>query len=645
MTGKVRAVFHLAAMALLWVSGAMAPLTAQTAPEYVGSEACSDCHEDAARAWTGSHHALAWTQATPDTVVADFDGTEFSHKGTLTRFRIENGKYFAKVTESDGTTTDYPIHSVVGIEPLQQYLIETEPGRLQSFDVVWDTEKKQWYHLYPDQDLPPGDGLHWTGVYKNWNSRCAECHATDFERNFGARSGTYRSTQAEIGVGCEACHGPGSAHLAWANGDGLTQMPPGLSELGFSERLDPENSNAWIEQCAGCHSRREALEGGNPLPGTPFAQAYNLALLRPGLYQADGQIEDEVYVYGSFLQSRMFNRGVGCMNCHEPHAAKLKAEGNAVCVQCHSPAGNPDFPTLPKAVFDSPEHHFHPEGSDGALCKNCHMPERVYMGVDGRRDHSFRVPRPDLGRETSSSDACTDCHVGQTRDWAAAQIETWYPDSVRGPHYGQVLAHGRSDPIDAAGSLQELALDREQPGIVRATALYLLPQGDPEAMRSLLSDPDPLVRANAARFQGGLAPQEQAARLFPLLTDPMRSVRIAAAREMLTVDPGQLRPSQAAVVGEAMGEWQRSLGTRLDFPETHLVMGGIALNFRDVQNATGAFRKAVELDPQRVEAWSMLIRLAEATQGRPAAVNVLNEALEFVPDAPSILSLKDRLDP
>ena len=383
---------------------------------YVGSATCASCHAEVAARWARSHHALAWTPPTAEHVLGDFDGTTFAHDGMTAAFQVDpDGIHRIVVTEKDGTTRDYPLHSVAGVEPLQQYLLETEPGRLQSFDVVWDSQKGGWFHLYPDQDLPPGDGLHWTGPYKNWNGRCAVCHATGYEKNYDPRSGRYASSQVEMGVGCEACHGPGGAHLAWARGE---RDPDAYA--GFA--VDFGEVEGTVQQCAGCHSRRDAFEAGSPLPGTPYHDAYNLSLLRPGLYRADGQIEDEVYVYGSFLQSKMYARGVGCLNCHEPHGAELRAEGNAVCTQCHSPAGNPDFPTLTPADYDSPEHHFHEPGTPGAQCKNCHMAERIYMGNDWRADHSFRIPRPDLDARTGAPDACTACHADREPAWAAAEI-------------------------------------------------------------------------------------------------------------------------------------------------------------------------------------------------------------------------------
>jgi predicted CXXCH cytochrome family protein len=610
---------------------------------YVGSQACADCHAEATDAWAGSHHAKAWTLPGPDTVVADFDGTEFAHDGTMTRFRVEGGTYFANVTEKDGSTRDYRVHSVAGIAPLQQYLLETDSGRLQSFDVVWDDMEKRWYHLYPDQDLPPDDGLHWTGPYKNWNARCAECHATGFEKNYDPATRSYQSVQAEIGVGCEACHGPGSAHTDWAT-QAATRTPP--ANYGFSARFDTAATE--ISQCATCHSRREAFGDGNPLPGTPFDDSYATALLRPGLYHADGQILDEVYVYGSFLQSRMYAQGVSCGNCHEPHSAELRAEDNAVCTQCHSPAANPEFPTLRPAAYDDPSHHFHPENSEGAQCTSCHMIERTYMGIDGRRDHSFRVPRPDLAADTGAPDACTDCHTDRDPDWAAAEIASRFPDSRhRGPHFGQVLAAGRADPIAAQADLVTLALNDDAPGIARATALWLLEQGGDAtaatAVVPVLDDPDPIVRAAAVGAQRNAPDQDRVLRLLDRLADPRKAVRIAAAEALLTAQIARMPTVHQDALSAAVGEWQSSFANRLDFPETHLQLGGTALMLRNPPAAARAFREVVQLDPQQIDAWVILVRIAAATEGPEATRAVLREALILNPDATMLRQMLESL--
>ncbi len=627
-----------------WVLLFVALAGAANAQSYVGSDQCTDCHVDEAEAWANSHHALAWTEVGAGKMVADFEGTRLEHDGMSVLFDHSGEVPTAQVTEKDGVMTEYDVHSVVGIEPLQQYLFETDPGRLQSFDVVWDTENKRWYHLYPDQDLPPDDGLHWTGPYKNWNARCAECHATGFEKNYDAQTRNYQSRQAEIGVGCEACHGPGSAHIDWVNG---RVLPEGVNEAGFAMSWGKGQTETEIQQCAGCHSRREAHEQGNPLPGTPYHDAYNLALLRPGTYHPDGQILDEVYVYGSFLQSKMYAQGVGCMNCHEPHSATLKAEGNGVCTQCHSPAGNPDFPTLARKDYDTPEHHHHTEDSAGAQCKTCHMIERVYMGVDGRRDHSFRVPRPDLGL---GQDACTDCHTDKDQPWAAAQIEGWFPVSNhRGPHFGSVFAPAMAGQADSPDGLMAIATDPSQAGIVRATAAYLLqPFGSrqvADATADLLTDADPLVRANAVTLQRQASPRDQVQRLEPLLSDPLRNVRISAAKEVLTIPPEALTQEQRVLAGQATAEWQGAIANRLDFPETHMVLGGMALTFRNAPAAERAFREVVTLDPQRVEAWPMLVQLAQINRGPQAAREVVQEGLQRVPNDPNLQELFRQLGP
>ena len=617
-----------------------APLAAQPAEEaeYVGSARCVACHEDSAQAWEGSHHALAWTEATPDRMLADFDDTEFQIGDMLARFSREGDDYIVTVTELDGVTTRHKVHSLGGVAPLQQMLIETEPGRIQSFDVVWDVEGAQWYHLYPDQNLPPQDALHWTGPYKNWNARCAECHATGYSRNYDARADLYRPEVAEIGVGCEACHGPGSTHLALVESG--AEMP---EDYGFSAPM--ADRDALLDQCLSCHSRREPLQDGNPLPGTAFHDAYNLALLREGAYHADGQILDEVYVAGSFLQSKMYASGVGCLDCHDAHTAQVIADDNSLCTQCHSPVGNDAFPTLRLAEYDDPSHHFHPPGV-GAECKSCHMIERPYMGIDWRRDHSFRVPRPDLAAEIGGPDACTDCHTDQTPDWAAAEIAARFPDSThRGPHFGQVIAAGRADPRAAAERLRLLALDTEEPGIARATALYLLENAalTPDEVRRLdatLRDPDPLVRAQAALLQRARAPRERAGAVVPLLSDPMRNVRMSAARSLIELPPDTIRGPAVTRLTEAFREWQGSLQSRLDFPETHLTLAGLALLTRNFDAAAAGFAQTTKLDPQRADAWIMQIRIAAALGQWAQAQSLLDTAQGWLPDDPVLQQLR-----
>jgi predicted CXXCH cytochrome family protein len=404
-----------------------------------------------------------------------------------------------------------------------------------------------------------------------------------------------------------------------------------------------------IQQCAGCHSRREPFSDGNPLPGTAFHDAYRLALLRQGLYHADGTILDEVYVYGSFLQSKMNANGVRCSDCHDPHTAGLKAEGNAVCAQCHSLAGSPRFPTLRLADYDNPSHHFHPKDSAGAQCVGCHMIERVYMGIDGRSDHSFRIPRPDLHIATGAPNACTDCHTDRNATWAATEIAKRFPDSDRrGSHFSQTFAAARRDPVASAENLLGIAEHDGLPGMIRASALDLLrPAADAviaTRVAPLIADEDPLVRAAAIGLQRGAPPTDRVQRLVPAFEDPARSVRIAAARAFVDAPVARLPARIDEAVRNATGEWHASLFAKADFPETQMAMGGAALVRRDLGAATDAFRETVHLDPQRVEAWVMIIRILAATDDLDGARVALDDALAANPSNAFLLSLSEQLD-
>jgi predicted CXXCH cytochrome family protein len=619
---------------LAWPSAAQD----RPSPSYVGSSACADCHIEEMAAWEGSHHAKAWTPTTPENILGDFDNAKFSLNGIQTRFYRDGDTFMIETDGPDGQQTRYPVHSVVGIEPLQQYLLETEPGKLQSFDVVWDTGAQRWYHLYPDDTLFAGDGMHWTGPYKNWNARCAECHATDFDKNYSPVTRSYASTQSEIGVGCEACHGPGEAHLAWANNQETSQVPwIGLTETGFTIDMSA-GGETYIQQCASCHALREPFDDGNPLPGTAFHNAYQLNTLRPESYHPDGQILSEVYVYGSFLQSKMYAKGVTCNNCHEPHSVQLRTQGNGVCTQCHSEVGNTGFPTLTLKSYDDPSHHFHELGTEGAQCKSCHMIERNYMVVDGRRDHSFRIPRPDLSVESRSPNACNDCHSDQSAAWAASIAEDWYPESThRATHYGQTFAAAQNDPRGSVDDLVDLAGYDALPGIARASALNMLaPLSTPDIatrLAPLLEDEDPLIRAAAVAVQRGAPLQSRTAQLVPLLADPSKSVRIAVAREFLSLRVLDTPERISGDLNGAMQDWQNALDAKTDFPETQMVLAGIGLTTRRMDMALQAFGEAVELDPQLIQAWIMIVRIHSALGDNQAALKAVDSALEANPDS------------
>lgn len=608
-----------------------------TTTTYVGSRVCAGCHEPEATKWNTSHHAGAWRLPEPATVFGDFSDKRLNLPTHEARFRNRDGGYFIELEDASGASREYAVTGVVGIAPLQQYLVETEPGRLQVPDVAWDTERRRWFNLYPDESIPPGDSLHWTGSYKNWNSRCAECHATGYRKNYDARTRRYADSQAELGVGCESCHGPGSTHVDRA------KRTPSETTPGLTIRYTPDNAAGEIETCAVCHSRREAFGTATPPAGAAFHDHYRVRLLDDPVYHTDGQIraDHEVYEYGSFLQSRMYAAGVRCSDCHDPHDGNLRRAGNSTCTHCHAPAGNAKFPQLRKAAYDTPEHHHHQRGSTGAECRSCHMRTETYMQLDVRHDHSFRIPRPDLSARLGTPNACTDCHADKTSDWAASAIATWFPeDTHRREHFATSFAAARRGTGGSNPALRALITDETLPAIVRATALTLFDNSTSgaapdfaaaEAAAALLRHPDPLLRAAAVTPQLMLSPAMRLPRLLPLLHDDLRGVRLAATRALLDLPAGGLAQATATATEAALIDYRTALAANADFPESQMAFGGVALVRREFDAAAAAFAEATRLDPQLIAGWVMQVRIQAALGRSDLARETLRRALAANP--------------
>ena len=612
-------------------------------PSYVGRAACASCHEREHELWRGSHHDLAMQVADATTVLGDFDDASLTHFGVESTFFERDGKYFARTEGPDGGSADYEIAFTFGAYPLQQYLVAFPGGRYQVLGICWDSRPiedggQRWFHLYPGERIPPGDLLHWTGRNQNWNFMCAECHSTDLRRNYDAERDRYETTWAEIDVSCEACHGPGSAHVAWAQSAEEGEEPEGLvvglgeagswvmdMESGVAERRPQRSSRTEIETCAPCHSRRSLLQDAYE-HGKPLADGHRLALLDERLYHADGQIDEEVYVYGSFLQSKMHQAGVSCGDCHDPHSLELHGSGNSVCAGCHL-----------ASRFDTPEHHFHTAGTAGSFCVDCHMPVRTYMVVDPRRDHSFRIPRPDLSLSIETPNACNDCHTGQSPRWAAETVAEWYgPETSEKPHFGEALHAGRRNLAGARPALERLVGDETMPAIARATAFSLLPpHAGPETLPLVergLGDRDPLVRAAALEVVAVVDPMARLRLAHALLADPIGSVRIRAARLLAGVPGGSMTSEQRVALNRALEEYRSVLKTNADRPESHLELGALHAERGELDESEAAYRAALKVDASFAPTYINLADLDRVRGREESGERHLRRALELAPD-------------
>lgn len=602
--------------------------------EHVGGKACGACHAAEAAAWRGSDHSWAWRPPTPDNVLGDFTDRTFEQDGIRARFHRRDGAYRIETQGPDGRLSDFAVSYVVGVRPLQQYLIELPGGRLQAFSIAWDTRAavdggQRWYSLRPEDVPAQDDAMRWTGVYHNWNGRCGECHATGYAKNYDAETRTYATTWLELAVSCEACHGPGSAHVAWAEAGADPSMGKGLA-VGF----DPARPRVEVETCARCHALRDWVASADRL-GDALLDRFAPALLTEDQYFADGQQQGEVYTHDSFLQSRMYAAGVRCSDCHEPHSGRLRLAGNALCGQCHDQAGNSRFPTLRKSDYDDPGHHRHEAGTPGAACTDCHMAERIYMGVDARADHSFRIPRPDLSMPLGTPNACVACHVDRDDAWAAAAVEAWFPDGRwKEPHWGETIALARTGAPEAVPRLTGLATDHDIPNIVRATAQVMLrdlPLEDSRAVTLGLMDADPLVRRAAVTASEALPPDARLVSVAGALADPVRAVRTEAARVLLGVPITPGHEGTRLAFDLARQELRAAQAFAADFPEGQLNLAASAYAEGDSAGSIGAIEEALRLDPYLSPAWITYGRVLYA-QGRPdAAIDVLAKGRARLP--------------
>jgi tetratricopeptide (TPR) repeat protein len=595
---------------------------------YVGREKCIACHQEQYDLWKGSDHDRAMEIATDETVLGDFNNVEFTRFDEKTRFFRDGKKFMVNAEGPDGEYHDYEIKYTFGIRPLQQYMVEFPDGRIQVLRVSWDVDKKKWFYVAPtdasQERIEPGDPLHWTGLAQNWNTMCAECHSTDYHKNYDLATNTYHSDFFEIDVSCEACHGPGSLHVELANRRGL--FWDRNVHYGLTNEMKGALNTRQVETCAPCHSRRSIIHP-DYRPGDSFLDYFQPSMLDAGLYHDDGQILDEVYEYGSFTQSKMYHKGVRCSDCHDPHSLKLKYEGNKLCAQCHEPG-----------KYDGAGHNHHPNAAPGSAetqCVTCHMPHSTYMEIDNRRDHSIRVPRPDLTVKYGTPNVCNRCHAKphESAQWAADQIVQWYgPKRPDDPHYAEAFALARRGDPAGFELLKEAVEKPENSEIIRSTAIELLQNyPTPESAkirRDALSDPNAMVRAAAVRSFAVEAENanDMVAKLLkdlrPKLDDRSRAVRTAAANRIVT-DVDSLEDAQfRSALEQAISEYRAGHQINLDRAPSNQSLATLAMSLGQPEAAVKSMRDAIRVEPYLSRVRAQLAQYLEtlATDPSQAAV-------------------------
>ena len=552
----------------------------------------------------------AMDHATDKSVLGDFSDATFDYYGVKSRFFRKDGKFFVETDGPDGKLAVFEVKYTFGIDPLQQYLVEFPDGRLQALSLAWDSRPKgqggqHWFHLYPNEAIKHDDILHWTKLNQNWNFMCAECHSTGVRKNYDAANDRYHTTWAEISVGCETCHGQGSRHLEWAR-DQESWWPFGKHEdksKGLTVRFDERSDVTWrqdprtgnpqrnfapsilrkeVETCGLCHARRAEFSE-DWVPGQWLSDTHVVSELVRGLYHADGQMQEEVYNYGSFKQSKMFAAGVTCSDCHDPHSGKLKASGDGVCLQCHW-----------SDKYATSAHNHHAGAKPPVACASCHMPTHTYMIIDRRHDHSFRIPRPDMSVKVGTPSACNDCHNDKSAEWTASTIASWY-----GPNREGLSELRRSFPCSLGRStgrskascrrgrrwqypgvrsrervrLILLQVFHPRTAIWRGQACRILIRWYGSAL-STCSKVYPLLKVGRSASQ--------------LLSDPSRGVRIRAASLLAVVPTASQPPADRERFERAAAEFIAAQRLNADRPESRSALGSfLAKRGRPVEAEVG----------------------------------------------------------
>ena len=605
---------------------------------FMGSVKCKDCHKHEYEKWVGSHHDHAMHVANDETVLGNFNDKEFDSNGILSRFYRKDGKFFVHTQGPEGRMGDFEITHTFGWFPLQQYLVPFPGGRLQCLPIAWDNREKKWYPLTPENPPDTKDWLYWTNAGQNWNGMCAECHSTNLKKNYNPATDTYATTWSDINVGCEACHGPGSGHVAWAEMPDMAR--PRVDNCDLVVKTSELRSRKLVELCAPCHSRRAAL--GDYTHSEPdLLDSLLPSVLETGLYYPDGQILEEVYVYGSFTQSKMYHRDVRCSDCHDVHSLKLLKDGNDLCLQCHR-----------AEEYDTKVHHFHKKTGEagdpirfadgnvafevgtGAQCVQCHMPGKTYMGIDYRPDHSLRIPRPDLSTKIGVPNSCNRCHFDKSNTWSDETITRWYGPGRRS-HYGTVIEAGRRGTREAHQALLKIAGDTLYPVIVRATALTLLPDYPGEetdkAFERAMADDEALIRQTATRRLGVGDETRIAAMIVPLLYDPVKSVRMEAARSLAETPAKKLGKEEQAVFLKALDEFKKSMEYSADFAFGRYNLGNLYTSLGQREKAVENYQAAIAIDDLFFPAKVNLAMLYNAMGDKEKAETLLREVVTAHP--------------
>ncbi len=402
--------------------------------------------------------------AKPESVQANFDGVvlyqenqeyrlkrvgdeywvELPDPDWMARWHEANGMKALKAGEAPRITTR--IGLLTGSHHMQMFWIPAGPGNRQTiFAFAWLNEDKRWVPLEStflrDPKIPPAS--------QSWNVNCLKCHTTGGQPMVDPAAGSITTRVGEMGIACEACHGPGEEHVRKFSSPLLRYAMHGAQSGEFQVAHPTKLKKPMASQvCGQCHgikwvpaAEKSDLEGFRYRPGddmeqtTPIIQPAHLEdkpWLAETLGKAPGFLEDhywrdgEVRVsgrdYNGMIDSPCYLKGeLSCFSCHSIHTSAPENQldprwgRNEACLQCHT-----------KLRENISAHTHHAASSTGSECYNCHMPYTTYGLLKGIRSHRITVPSVSVTVATGRPNACNLCHLDRTLEWTGQRLNEWY---------------------------------------------------------------------------------------------------------------------------------------------------------------------------------------------------------------------------
>lgn len=515
---------------------------------YATSGSCRSCHPSQHATWRGSFHRTMTQVAGPLSIAAPLVRTELRSAAGSVVLVPRDGTFHVESERFHG-----PVVMTTGSHHLQVYWLRRENGAFVQLPWVWFLAERRWIPVTASFLQPPGGKL---GSVTEWNSNCVACHSVGGEPRIDLQAQRAFTRAAELGIACEACHGPAAEH-ARANRDPGRRYALHRSGASDPTVVNPRRlaSRRATEACGQCHSvwvekdfesylaEGKPYRAGRPLAAALHVVRYDLAPREEWhrrwmgadpearyaeYFWKDGTVRVTGREYNGLLESACFTRGeLSCLTCHRMHGSEpddqLKDEarmqgGDETCLGCHG-----DFRRR------IPEHTRHKAGSSGAACYNCHMPHTTWGLFTAMRSHRIDSPSAAVSARTGRPNACNQCHLDRTLAWTAERLSEWY---------GQ-------PPV-------ELSDDERR---VPASVLWLL-QGD-AAQRAVAAWTLGWQPARQASGDGWQAPL-----LARALDDPYAAVRYVAWRSLRRL-PGYegfrfdfVRESQDAAVEAALARWR-----------------------------------------------------------------------------------------